>query len=192
MSEQMSDGGAVCSRCKSPALRKQGNQYLCVKHYRFGSMRSRARKDGKLVPTHEELELMSQQGDSCPDCHRKMNWLAKDGAATVVTLQHYRDGTMSLVCLSCNTRHASMPGDTYRDMPNDHKRCPSCDQAKPSTEFTTDNSRSGELRRKSSCRECSDKKVNAWKESNRERYNEYQRQYRAQRKANGNPVASGS
>jgi hypothetical protein len=41
-------------------------------------------------------------------------------------------------------------------------------------------------------RTCSDKAVNQWKEKNRDRYNEYQRAYRARRKEEGNPVASGS
>ena len=185
-------GKLICSRCHAQAVRKQGNQNLCAKHYRFVSMRSRARIDGKRVPTYEELESLLDVSLACPDCSRNMNWLSADGASTVITLQHYRDGSLALVCLSCNSRHASMPEDSYREMPKDHKRCPTCEQIKPSYEFTADNSRTGYLRRKSKCRACSNASVNGWKEANRERYNEYQRQYRKRRKAEGNPVNSGS
>lgn len=59
---------------------------------------------------------------------------------------------------------------------------------KPLTEYSLDAGRSGVAKRKSHCHACSDKSVNEWRELNRERYNEYQRAYRAQRKAEGNPV----
>jgi hypothetical protein len=189
---EIKDGGPACSRCGDPSVRKQGHQHLCAKHYRFGQMRSRAKRDGKLVPSHEQLNLMAGSDLNCPDCTRRMNWLQSEGASTVASLQHYRDGTLAIVCLSCNTRHASMDGDSYRDMPKDHKRCGNCREIKPAAEFTKDLGRSGELRRKSTCKACSGQAVNQWKGSNRDRYNEYQRQYRAKRKAEGNPVRGGS
>lgn len=193
MSEK--DGGpALCGRrtCAEVAVRKQGHQWLCAKHYRFGQMRVRAKRDGKVTPTHEQLEnLFSWDGLKCRDCGRHMNWLRHEGAASQITLQHYRSGSMGFVCLSCNARHASMPGDSYQQMPKDHKRCPSCKTVKSAAEFTIDQSRSGELRRKSKCRACSDAATTEWKENNRDRYNEYQRAYRARRKMQGNPVNGG-
>jgi hypothetical protein len=189
---EIKDGGPACSRCGDPAVRKQGHQHLCAKHYRFGQMRSRAKRDGKTAPTHEQLHTMPGSNLTCPDCTRRMNWLSAEGKSTVASLQHYRDGTLAIVCLSCNTRHASMDGDSYRDMPKDHKRCGKCREIKPATEYTKDLSRSGDLQRKSTCKTCSDKAANQWKDSNRDRYNEYQRQYRAKRKAEGNPVRRGS
>ena len=176
------------SGCSDGAVIKQGRQWLCEKHYRFGQMRGRANSDGKMVPSHEELHRMPGSNLICPDCNRQMNWRAKDGHSTVASLQHYRDGSMAIVCLSCNTRHASMAGDSYVEMPKEHKQCPTCMQIKPQTEFTVDNSRTGVLRRKSKCRACSDAQVKTWKESNRDQYNEYQREYRARRKAEGNPI----
>lgn len=186
------NGGPECDRCGGPSSHKQGHQNLCSKHYRFGQMRATAKRHGKTVPSHGQLSEMSGSDLVCPDCQRQMNWLSKDGNDTVASLQHYRDGTMAIVCRSCNTRHAFMDGDSYREMPKDHKYCPLCKQAKPLEEFTLDSSRSGSAKRKSKCRDCSDYQVKEWKESNRDRYNEYQRQYRANRKAEGNPVRCGA
>lgn len=191
MSEK-NTGGSVCSRCDDPAVRKQGHQQLCAKHYRFGSMRTRAKRDNKLVPSHDELECMPGSDLNCPDCSRQMNWLAADGQSSVASLQHYRDGSMAIVCRSCNTRHAFMPDDSYRCMPKDHKYCAKCGMTKALDEFYIDDGRGGDIRRKSHCKPCSDKEVSAWKEKNRERYNEYQRRYRARRKAEGNHASSGS
>lgn len=185
------DGGQAfhtCSRCGEAAVRKQGHQWLCSKHYRFGQMRAKAKASGKSVPSHDELHTMPGSDLTCPDCKRKMNWHSSEGTDSVASLQHYRDGSMAIVCLSCNVRHASMDGDSYTTMDASSKRCPVCGNIKPSTEFTTDNSRGGVLKRKSRCRSCADAAVYKWRENNLGKYNEYQRAYRAKRKAEGNPV----
>lgn len=177
------DGGPVCSRCSDKSVRKQGHQYLCAKHYRFGQMRAKAKQDCKLVPTHSQLHSMKGANLRCPDCSVQMNWLAGDGQSTVATLQHYRDKTMAIVCRSCNTRHAAMPDDSYRDMPKDSKYCPACRQVKSLNEFNADNGRSGPLKVQSKCKACNRSALEKWREKNRDRYNEYQRNKRAERKA---------
>lgn len=177
--KQIDDGGPVCSRCGSAAVRYQGHQHLCAKHYRFGQMRALAKRRGKSVPDHQELEGLVSDGNRCADCSRLMNWLAAEDQASVATLQHYRDGTYALVCRSCNTRHAYMPGDTYRDVPKDHKLCPKCNEVKPDREFCSDNSRSGPRKLKSHCRECSHKSHTEWRIKNRDHYNAKQRERRA-------------
>lgn len=160
------DGGPAfpkyCSHCSDLAVRLQGHQNLCAKHYRFGQMRANAKRHGKTVPTYDKLIELASRGLFCADCNVRMNWLAKKGNATVVTLQHYRDGTFGLVCLSCNTRHAYMQGDEYRTMPKDHKQCPHCRTIKPFSEFARDNGRGGVLRLKSWCRLCSSEAHHAW------------------------------
>ena len=149
MSNKPTGGSACpCSVCALPSTIKQGNQSLCDRHYRFGQMRSGAKRHGKLVPTRNELEAMRGADLICPDCKTKMNWRSKDGTQSVASLQHYRDGSMAIVCRSCNTRHAFMLGDSYREMPKDHKQCPCCKTIKPLTEFTLDSSRSGPAKRK--------------------------------------------
>ena len=178
-----------CARCNLDSVIKQGRQWFCEKHYRFGSMRVHAKRHGKLVPSHDELEKLFDPKMLCPDCNVKMNWRAKDGWATVVSLQHYRDGTLGLVCMSCNSRHGAMKNDDYRDMPKDHKLCPVCQTIKPLVNFGVDNGRSGLAKRKSCCKSCNDVLVNKWRGKNRDKYNEYQRIYRAKRKLSGGSTA---
>ena len=176
------DGGPAfrCSRCGGIAVRKQGHQWLCAKHYRFGQMRSRAKRDGKAVPTHEQLDAML--GDSCGDCGVVMNLLSRVGQrARTASLQHYRDGSMAIVCVSCNTRHAFMPGDSYRSMPKGHKRCPKCKTEKPIGDFSADNNRSGPMKVKSHCKTCSHDSIKQWRKDNRDHYNTSQREGRARR-----------
>lgn len=182
MSEINNGGPAFpCSRCGATAVRKQGRQWLCSRHYRFGQMRARAKRDGKLVPTHEQLEELLH--DTCADCGVVMNLLARKGEQhKTASLQHYRNGTLAIVCLSCNTRHAAMPGDTYRDMPKDHKWCPHCEQAKPFDAFSADNGRSGAMKFKSWCKQCSTASHTEWQRNNREHYNATQREGRAARR----------
>lgn len=52
---EINDGGTTCSRCEEKAVRKQGHQWLCSMHYRFGQMRQSARRHDKAVPSHEQL-----------------------------------------------------------------------------------------------------------------------------------------
>lgn len=178
------DGGHAfkCTRdcCGIAAVQKQGNQWLCAKHYRFGQMRANAKRHGKTVPSQTDLDAMLH--DTCPDCGVVMNLLMRDGEQhRTATLQHYRDGTLAIVCLSCNARHASMPGDAYRNMSKDHKRCPQCEIDKPFSAFATDNGRSGPMKLKSWCKQCSSSAHTEWQRNNREHYNAKQREYRAAR-----------
>jgi hypothetical protein len=99
----------------------------------------------------------------CPHCTRKMNWLAADGQSTVVSLQHYRDGTIGLICRACNTRHAAMADDSFRDVPVNSKHCPQCKRVLPLDSFATDNSGRW-ANRKTYCRECSHEFWCRWKE----------------------------
>lgn len=124
-----------CARCSNSAARYQGHQWLCPKHYRFGQMRATATRRGKLTPSHDELERMSSENMQCWDCGRWLNWLGEDGTESVVSLKHYRDGTLGFVCRSCSTRHTFAPGDSYRDQPKDHKFCPSCEAVKPLSDY---------------------------------------------------------
>ena len=177
-----------CSCCVRVAVIKQGNQWLCDKHYRFGQMRASAKRNGKAVPTRAELEAMLTQDFHCPECRRKMNWRSVDGQDTVASLQHYRDGRLGIICLSCNSRHAAAPSDSFSDFPKDCKYCPRCQTFKSDSEYTKDKNRSGPRQIASWCKPCKNKSATKWKQNNREQYNQYQREYRAKQKAEGNPV----
>ncbi len=128
-----------CMECGEPRHAER----RCVKHYRFKQMQHEARVTGKLVPTVQQLEDLLAALDClrCPICGRAMNWLAREGQATTLTLQHDRDGGLRLLCRSCNTRHSWYEGDSFYAVGPDRKRCPVCRELKPLTEFhrvTTD------------------------------------------------------
>jgi hypothetical protein len=146
-------------------------------------MRASAKRKNKAVPTVNELNKLCQNGMACPDCAATMNWLGRDSQEKVVTLQHYRDGSFGLVCRSCNTRHAYSPGDTFRGTGGGLKFCPHCKEFKPLSAFSKDAGRSGTMKIKSWCRECSHQSHTEWRIKNREYYNAKQREYRAIRSA---------
>ncbi len=174
------DGGPDrrCSRCSLPGHVRQGHQWLCPKHYRFGQMRVTAKRHGKQVPTHEQLEdlLRETDGMKCFGCGKIMNWLASSNQFLVVSLQHDRDGTLRLLCRGCNTRHAVHPADTYYTLPNNAKWCSGCDLVLTRDSFYRDRSRP--LGLKSSCKACSQKTHAAWRKRNRTHCNAYQRKQR--------------
>jgi bacterioferritin-associated ferredoxin len=178
-------GDRKCPRCTEPGFLKSGNQWLCPRHYRFTQMRVSAKGDGKTVPSHEQLAAMVPTDMRCPDCQRAMNWLSRDGRATVLSLQHYRDGTMSLVCLSCNRRHAFAPGDSFRTDPKDSKWCPVCKKLKHRSEYFAHPGQS-HLGIRSRCKTCDMAAREAWVDKNREYYNAYRKAWKAKRRAQNN------
>lgn len=173
----LQDLAATCGLCEAPAVPYKGRLQFCAKHARFRQMQVTAERFGKVVPTLEQLSAMV--ADVCVDCGVRLHWLAGNERATMATLQHYRDGTLGIVCHSCNSRHASMPGDTYRDMPKDHKRCPRCELVKQFTCFSKDSARRGPMKLKSWCKACSGASRSEWVKDNKDRYNANQREYRA-------------
>lgn len=165
MSEIKDGGPAFCAWCSEAAYIRQGRIQLCRVHYRFQAMRVRAKRDGKEVPSYEMLTAMASSARlNCPGCGRFMNWLSKEGRSTVVTLQHDRNGTMRFLCLSCNTRHASRPGDSFYSDPKDKKHCPDCRQWLPLDSFATDRSNRW-LNKKTYCRGCSNVRNKNWREN---------------------------
>jgi hypothetical protein len=148
-------------------------------------MRRAAKRDGKAIPSMDDLFQMLAALDDmkCPVCLRKMNWFAKDGQATVMTLQHDRSGKMRFLCRSCNCRHWRFDGDSFYDeIGPDKMRCFCCKTVLSIEEFPP-TSQSGKWRgRKSTCRPCVNK---LWRERNarnRERYNERRRKDAAERR----------
>lgn len=178
---RVNDGGPafLCSWCAKPAHIRQGRIWLCAAHYRISSMRTRAKRDGKTTPTRQEIEALIPAPFKCGACNRQMKWLRHGGASSQATLQHDRSGTVRIICLACNTRHAQHPGDSYYELPDNHKRCASCDSILPHSSFDKDRSRP--LGLKSSCQKCSHAAHTEWRIKNREYYNRKQRENRARR-----------
>lgn len=154
--------------CGEPSTMFQG-RWLCSKHYRFGQMRASAKRAGKTVPSVETLNALVALGLDCQDCGIPMNWLARENQAAVASLQHYRDGTFGLVCKSCNTRHAYVPGDIFRTMPKGHQYCNECKVIKPIEAFY-DRAQNVGPHKRSYCTPCLSARNLRWQNTNRERH----------------------
>jgi RNase P subunit RPR2 len=159
MSGQIRAGGQLCA-CGEPSHKRQGNRHLCAMHYRIANMRARAKRDGKVVPATSRVEALASDM-ACSGCRRVMHWLREDGASLQATLQHDRDGTIRVLCLGCNTRHAQHPGDSFYSLKPEEKFCAKCCRFLPAHDFTRDRSRPIGL--KSSCRACSAKLHKEWR-----------------------------
>ena len=86
-----------------------GKTYYCTRHARFARMITASQSRGKYVPSWEELEAIVPQDMVCPVCNHEMFWLAKEsGYAATMTLQHWSDGSLSFICLSCNARDGNL------------------------------------------------------------------------------------
>lgn len=148
----------TCKHCPAPAFLKR-NRWRCARHHRYVQMCADAKYAGKVVPTYEQLDAMPGSNLICPTCNITMSWFSKEGGrAKVAALQHYRDGSLAIVCLACNTRHGAMPGDEYRTLPSQHKRCPKCATVKPCAEFYIKRWGDRPPKIMSECKECCKKK----------------------------------
>lgn len=150
----------TCSRCAATAIRVQGRQWLCARHYRFGQMRATAKRRAKSVPTHSMLESLARNM-TCIGCGREMVWLGSIDQSRVVSLQHDRDGTLRLLCRGCNTRHATHPGDTFYTLPRGYLRCSDCASLLAESAFARDRSRP--RGRRSYCKKCANIRHAEWR-----------------------------
>jgi hypothetical protein len=146
-------------------------------------MRGGARRAGKAVPDVAVLEQLTRSM-ICPDCFTIMVWRQAEDPKRVASIQHYRDGRIAVVCMSCNSRHANMPGDTYQQLPDDHKFCQRCKTVKHKDAFPfASESRGGVHGKYAYCHPCALDRSNQWKREHRDRYNACQRARYAEKKA---------
>lgn len=148
-------GPALCKWCDQKAYALQGHIWLCSMHYRFQQMRVTAKRKGKTVPSYRELEILLGQTFpfmACSGCGKLMNWHGYQGPASVISLQHDRNGRIRFLCRSCNTRHAFCEGDNFYLLPKGYKYCSRCKSVKPLCEFHYDKYRFD--KHKSCCKEC--------------------------------------
>ena len=102
-----------CYVCGDQAISFNGRSNLCEKHRRFIQMQKTAKSDKKYVPSLYEIEKIVPKDMSCQDCGISMHWIDNRNRSSGAILQHYRNGTLGIVCLSCNIKHGFMPGDMY-------------------------------------------------------------------------------
>lgn len=160
-----------CYVCGDEAIKRHGRSNLCAKHRRFIQMQKTAKNDGKYVPSIYEIEKITPSDMICQDCGALMNWVDGSNRPSNAVLQHYRDGSLGVTCMSCNTKHGMMPGDSYRDLPDGHKLCTACKTIKPLTSFSLrkDGKRPYPM---SKCKQCSLEAHREWRKKNPEKYKE--------------------
>lgn len=172
-----------CYVCGDAAIKRHNRSNMCEKHFRFYGMQRVAKTDKKYVPSLYELEKLVPKNMTCQDCGVLMHWIDDDNRTSGAVLQHYRDGTLAIVCLSCNTRHGQMVGDSYRDIPKDHKLCPTCKIIKPLSffAFRKDGKRPYPM---SKCKQCNLDAHKEWRAQNPDKYKAANKRNNEKRKLN--------
>jgi hypothetical protein len=112
-----------------------------------------------------------------------MHWIDNSNRSASAVLQHYRDGSLGIVCHACNTKHGMMPGDSYRDVPVGYKLCRSCKTIKPLDMFYK-RSDSKIQYPMSKCKVCNLEAHQEWRRKNPEKYKATNKKHNDRRKAN--------
>lgn len=144
----------ICGRkdCNNKGVYKNSQySWYCVLCTWINNRRTFSKRRNKYTPPWAELyELVVSY---CPHCNRKMHYERGGNMKLVATLQHYDDGTIGVICHSCNSAHGpAKRGDNWQDVPEGHKWCPKCDTVQEVNGFT-DNPRTRDGLR-SICRAC--------------------------------------
>jgi hypothetical protein len=170
-----------CYVCGEEAIEMSGRSNLCLKHRRFIQMQHTAKHDKKYVPSLYELEKLTKKDMKCQDCETTMNWSHVEGRSTGAVLQHYRNGSIGIVCTSCNVKHGMMVGDSYKDLPSNHKLCGSCKTIKPLDDFY----KRGDSKIKypmTKCKACNLQAHKSWRVKNPDKYKESNKRNNDRRK----------
>jgi hypothetical protein len=162
-----------CYICGEESSPRHGRKNLCTKHGRFVQMRSAAKSTKKYTPSIYEIEKLVPSDMRCADCGREMFWVAADGQSQscCAVLQHYRDGTLAVTCMSCNTKHGLMVGDSYCDVPVGNKLCNTCKTIKPLSMFGIRRDSKVEYPL-SKCKKCRHEYLKDWRLKNPKKYME--------------------
>jgi len=186
---------ATTCRCGKPLYRRHQGERHCILHWQIRAMRNSSRENGKYIPSVAEIEAIIPESMLCPKCGRKMFWTQSQGdAALTLSLQHNADGSIGILCRSCNAREDDFPAGTFMKVPLDLKFCAKCHQLFPLCEFQKHGSKGKWMNLGSYCKPChrqrtkdAHRKAHSTKEG-REYNRQYQRDYRIRRKLEGRPI----
>lgn len=177
-------GFMKCYICGSDAVNVHNRKNTCEKHRRFLQMQHTAKWDKKYSPSIYELEKLVPKDMVCQDCGKTMHWVDDENRSLGAVLQHYRNGTLGIVCCGCNVKHGSMSGDSYRDIPNGHKLCTCCKTIKPLSMFNV--RRDGKVEYPmSKCKACNLQKNKEWRAKYPEKYKALNKKHNELRKTKG-------
>lgn len=156
----------ICSRrgCNEEAKHKRNKTVTyCDKHFVWSDRKRTSKSRNKTFPSIEEFETLWKELINnkfhCLVCRKKMiiKSLQKGLKGCVVSLQHWKDGSLGLICTACNTGHGhSKLGDDWKHVPKNFKYCPACDKIKNKENFGKNRSRSNGLT--DECKLCNNKR----------------------------------
>lgn len=134
----------ICSRkdCDAIGVKRHSKTLVyCARHYRVMKMLDYSRR---VYPnwsvSYEEIERLlvkaMAEGD-CPHCGKMMIFFPENRRRSgMATIQHYDDGTLGIICFTCNLAHSkSELRDKLFLVPKGNKFCPDCQTVKPKSEF---------------------------------------------------------
>lgn len=103
---------------------------------RIPRMLVEARRSGKRVPSVDEL-LPHVRAD-CPTCGVRFGPAGRGRICSdSPSLQHWEDGSVSIICHGCNSRDGNgKPFVVASAVPDGHKWCARCEMAKPLEMFS--------------------------------------------------------
>lgn len=130
-----------CFICELEGQKRNGYRIACRKHQRMYGMRLHAKSEGKYVPSYDELERIWPEPFVCFVCHELMTLGGFSGHRKhVASLQHNRDSTIAIICVSCNFKHGVTlcpERQFYDELNASNKFCPRCKQIKLRNNFYT-------------------------------------------------------
>lgn len=170
-----------CYVCGVGAVPRHGRVNVCEVHGRLLQMQHAAKADKKYVPSLWELQALIPSGMICKDCNEVMHWVDGENRQRGAVLQHYRDGSLAIVCFSCNTKHGLMPGDMYRDILRGQKLCRACKTIKPIEAFSVRKD-AKKVYPVSKCKPCSHNAYVAWRIANPDKYKALNKKHNDKRK----------
>ena len=131
-----------CTVCGKEISNKSRTLSMCDKHHKLYCMINTARERNKAVPTMEQLEEMIPEDLICEVCGKTMLWYlprTSNRRKDVISLQHWDSGRLSMICYSCNCRHANIgiPEDMFLKVIWDKENwCNKCKQVLPLNRFS--------------------------------------------------------
>lgn len=143
-------------------------------------MRSCARKDGKHVPSVDEIISIWPSDMRCPKCQKTMVLSSRVSWHLCATLQHIKDSEennkFAICCMSCNASCRNLGDSTDAiSTPDTVRNCKICKSLKSVEEFILIKNRSGNKTRTSYCNDCRKTREREYRVSNKEKRNLYKR-----------------
>ncbi len=143
----------------------------CRRCYRIMKMLTGAhRRYPGIVTTWEQIAELwnkAEERGTCPHCLNPMPLYSEDGKRKgMATIQHYDDGTLGIICLTCNLAHSKSPlRDKLFSLQLDQKYCPDCQQVKSRDDFHNQSKWNGRM---TYCKPCQNARNRMIKQHNKE------------------------